>query len=92
MMRISKLNRVPFRARTRRTGLMLACAVAFSGVSRAVVSEESGELLWSLAPVIRPAVPEGNETLTNPIDRFLKVDRVAKGVQAVAPADKLTLL
>ncbi len=40
----------------------------------------------------RPAVPKGDASMTNPIDRFLETERVAKGLKAVGPADKLTLL
>lgn len=86
------MKRAPFRAKSRRIALLLAGVAAITGSSRAVVSEESGGLLWSLAPVVRPAVPQGEAALTNPIDRFLEAARVSRGLKAVGPAEKLTLL
>ncbi|MES2920621.1 MAG: DUF1549 and DUF1553 domain-containing protein [Verrucomicrobiota bacterium] len=89
MMRISKVKLAPFRVRSRRMTCVLAAVAAVASSSQAVIAKE---LLWSLAPVIRPAVPEGEAALTNPIDRFLEAERAAKGLKAVGPADKLTLL
>ena len=45
---------------------------------------------WSLKPVVRPALPDGSET--NPIDRFINAELKRRGLKAVGPADKLTLL
>lgn len=45
--------------------------------------------LWSLQPVVAPAVPPGAK---NPIDAFLAAQRKAKGVGTNPRADKLTLL
>jgi hypothetical protein len=50
------------------------------------------ESWWSLKPVSHPAVPDSVVGAFNPIDRFLAVERHAKGLRAVAPADQLTLL
>lgn len=51
---------------------------------------EDGGTWWSLRPVVRPAVPEGEAV--NPIDRFLDAEMAVRGLVAVGPADKLTLL
>jgi hypothetical protein len=48
--------------------------------------------LWSLQPVIKPAVPAGVATSTNPIDAFIAADYKAKGLLPAGKADKLTLL
>ncbi|WP_265594229.1 DUF1549 and DUF1553 domain-containing protein [Haloferula sp. BvORR071] len=76
-------------ARPGRTALAVASAVAIAAWPHAVISKEP---MWSLVPVGHPAVPEGDADVANPIDRFLEVERAAKGLKAVAPADKLTLL
>ncbi|MES2440211.1 MAG: DUF1549 and DUF1553 domain-containing protein [Verrucomicrobiota bacterium] len=87
MMRISTLKPASFRVKSRRMTLLLAGAAAIVGSCQIGMAKE---LLWSLAPVTRPAVPEGE--LAQPIDRFLEAERSAKGLKAVGPADKLTLL
>jgi len=48
--------------------------------------------LWSLQPVVRPAVPVGVTSSANPIDAFIAADYKAKGLVPVGKADKLTLL
>src|SRR5437763_944896 len=48
--------------------------------------------LWSLQPVIKPAVPAGTTSSTNPIDAFITADYKAKGLLPAGKADKLTLL
>jgi hypothetical protein len=48
--------------------------------------------LWSLQPVIKPPVPAGVTSSTNPIDAFIAADYKAKGLLPVGKADKLTLL
>jgi Protein of unknown function (DUF1553)/Protein of unknown function (DUF1549) len=63
-----------------------------SGPSSAATNEASATLWWSLKPVSCPSVPPGDSAVTNPIDRFLDADRRARGLKAVGPADKLTLL
>ena len=45
--------------------------------------------LWSLQPVVKPAVPPG---AINPIDGFIGAVYKEKGLHPVAKADKLTLL
>ena len=47
---------------------------------------------WSLRPIAAQAVPEGDQELYHPIDRFLSKERHAQGLETVSPADKLTLL
>src|SRR5438105_306172 len=48
------------------------------------------EVWWSLKPVVRPALPDGPEF--NPIDRFVNAELRNRGLMAVGPADKLSLL
>jgi hypothetical protein len=48
--------------------------------------------LWSLKPVVRPEVPIGHTTSTNPIDAFVGAMYREKGLQPFGKADKLTLL
>ncbi|MCI0534501.1 MAG: DUF1549 and DUF1553 domain-containing protein [Verrucomicrobiales bacterium] len=50
------------------------------------------EDLWSLAPVVRPEVPQGVTSSPNPIDAFLAQSCREKGLAPVGPADKLTWL
>jgi hypothetical protein len=51
-----------------------------------------GPNLWSLKPVVRPALPQGVAKSSNPIDAFIAAEYKAKGLIAVGPADKRTLL
>ncbi len=48
--------------------------------------------LWSLQPVVKPAVPAGATVSNNPIDAFLAADYKAKGLLPAGKADKGTLL
>ncbi len=48
--------------------------------------------LWSLQPVVEPAVPAGVTASQNPIDAFIAEQYKAKGLHPVSKADKLTLL
>lgn len=71
-----------------------AATAALRPAARISTNRESQELWWSLKPVICPPVPEdglGGDA-TNPIDRFLNVERLARGLKPVGRADKLTLL
>ena len=54
-----------------------------------LLAQPSKPKLWSLQPVISPAVPPGAK---NPIDAFLAAQRKAKGIGTNPRADKLTLL
>ena len=47
---------------------------------------------WSLEPVRRPTVPDGDPGADHPIDRFLAVARAAKGVEALPMAPRAALL
>ena len=72
---------------------LITAGVLFGlGSSQAATNKEPTELWWSLKPVSGPPVPEGDAAVTNPIDRFLNSELRAKGLKAVGPADKLTLL
>jgi hypothetical protein len=48
--------------------------------------------LWSLQPVVEPALPVGAPLSRNPIDLFIAAMYKEKGLHPVAKADKLTLL
>src|SRR5258708_3242282 len=48
--------------------------------------------LWSQLPVVRPAVPTGVTTSSNPIDAFVAAQLKGKGLQPPGPAHKRTLL
>jgi hypothetical protein len=48
--------------------------------------------LWSLKPVVRPDVPAGATSSSNPIDAFVAAEHRARGLKPVGPADKRTLL
>jgi Protein of unknown function (DUF1553)/Protein of unknown function (DUF1549) len=60
------------------------------GCGSTPTNQAESELWWSLKPVVRPALPEGPES--NPIDRFIDAELKHRGLKAVAPADKLSLL
>ena len=48
--------------------------------------------LWSLQPVVRPAVPTKTTTSSNSIDAFIGAQYKEKGLHPAGKADKLTLL
>ncbi|HYP12288.1 MAG TPA: DUF1549 domain-containing protein, partial [Bryobacteraceae bacterium] len=48
--------------------------------------------LWSLQPLVRPAVPPAPDGSTNPIDAFMQILYASKKVTPVGPADSRTLL
>jgi hypothetical protein len=48
--------------------------------------------LWSLEPVVAPAVPAGATQSKNPIDAFIVEKYQSAGLRPNKPADKLTLL
>jgi hypothetical protein len=74
--------------------IVLALVTLFIAIAccQAAPKKRSGEVWWSLKPVLRPSVPAGDSGLTNPIDRFLNDTLRSKGLKQVGPADKLTLL
>src|SRR6266567_6050320 len=48
--------------------------------------------LWSLKPLVRPEIPRGVCSSTNPIDGFIAEACRGKGLSPLSPADKLTWL
>jgi hypothetical protein len=48
--------------------------------------------LWSLRPVVRPAVPAGAKRGANPIDAFLAAGQEARGLKPAGAADRRSLL
>lgn len=48
--------------------------------------------LWSLQPIRRSELPRTERNFANPIDAFFAVEQKNKNLEAVGPADKLTLL
>jgi hypothetical protein len=76
----------------RSTALLLTIIALLLALVPVSGAEKPTKPLWSLKPVSRPALPECDSALTNPIDRFLTVERNEKGLKPVGPADKLTLL
>ena len=69
----------------------LCLAVLAPAVARAAKPNPVKDL-WSLKPVVRPEVPAGLTTSSNPIDAFVAEQYKARGLKPVGPADKLTLL
>ncbi len=61
-------------------------------VTVALIAQTPKPKLWSLQPVVKPAIPAGFTQSQNPIDAFLAAQRKAKGVGTAKRADKLTLL
>ena len=89
---IPGLTAAPFRLHWNFLWLVLIFAVVGFDRSRAASHEVAAGLWWALQPVSCPPVPPGDAGVTNPIDRFLDADRRTRGLKAVGPADKLTLL
>lgn len=65
-------------------------ASILTGNAATQTNETKSEVWWSLKPVVRPALPDGPES--NPIDRFLNAKLKKRGLKAVGPVDKLSLL
>ena len=61
-------------------------------VTVALFAQAPKPKLWSLQPVVKPAIPSGFTQSQNPIDAFLAAQRKAKGLGTAKRADKLTLL
>jgi hypothetical protein len=64
--------------------------VLISGVAMAAGAAKPP--LWSQQPVVRPPVPTGVTTSSNPIDAFVAAQMKQKGLKLAGPADKRTLL
>ncbi len=60
------------------------------GNAETQTNRAKGGVWWSLKPVVRPALPAGSES--NPIDRFISGELRNRGIRAVGPVDKLSLL
>ena len=61
-------------------------------VTAALFAQAPKPKLWSLQPVVKPAIPSGFTQSQNPIDAFLAAQRKAKGLGTAKRADKITLL
>jgi hypothetical protein len=66
------------------------CASILSASGKTHTDQAKGEVWWSLKPVVQPTLPDGPES--NPIDRFINAELSNRGLKAVGPADKLSLL
>jgi hypothetical protein len=55
-------------------------------------AKEGPPALWSLRPVLRPAVPAGATPADNPIDAFLAAGHRARGLKPAGAADRRALL
>src|SRR5689334_19121975 len=55
-------------------------------------AQDRAARLWSLQPVVKPAIPAGVTESANPIDAFIAAEYKSKGLTPVRKADKLTLL
>ena len=71
--------------------LLSATLAAQPSPERAAQNRKPGQL-WSLQPVVRPAIPAGMTASTNPIDAFIAAGYRAHHLVPVAAAAKLTLL
>ncbi len=70
--------------------MICLCASMLTGNGATQTNHTKPELWWSLKPVVRPALPDGDES--NPIDRFINAELRNRGLKAVGAADKLSLL
>src|SRR5437879_3387809 len=60
-----------------------------NGLAGQVTKKED---LWSLKPIVRPEVPQGVCSSTNPIDAFIAETCKEQGLPLLGLADKLTWL
>jgi hypothetical protein len=72
----------------------IATAAAQGGAKETVEEQfaKRAARLWSLQPVMRPAIPVGVTASANPIDTFIGADYKAKGLVPAGKANRLTLL
>src|SRR5580693_6208129 len=75
-------------------GVVLSMLATFATAQETVEEQfaKRAARLWSLQPVIEPAIPVGVTASRNPIDAFIAAEYKAKGLVPVGKADKLTLL
>ncbi|KAB2667984.1 MAG: DUF1553 domain-containing protein [Verrucomicrobia bacterium] len=78
----------PVRAAWRRVVLGLAACLVPSTLGTA--AEGPKDPLWSVAPLVRPAVPPSSRP--NPIDAFVDARLAREGLQAAPEADRATLV
>jgi Protein of unknown function (DUF1549)/Protein of unknown function (DUF1553) len=77
----------------RRRAVRILCAIVPIVLFAAdAVKDTRAPRLWSLQPVVRPAVPPGVTKSSNPIDAFIGAVYREKKLQPAPPADKLTIL
>ncbi|HYV37137.1 MAG TPA: DUF1549 and DUF1553 domain-containing protein [Gemmataceae bacterium] len=65
---------------------LLACGALLAGQA------PQPQKLWALKPVVRPAVPSGLTSSTNPIDAFIAAEYKKHGLTPVGLADRRVLL
>ena len=70
-------------------GLVLFATLPEAARAKGPMNKED---LWSLKPIVRPAIPSGVTTSTNPIDAFVAEAWMQKGLSPAGPADRLTWL
>jgi hypothetical protein len=79
-------------ANVRSTLRRMACLVALIPWLAEAGAKDEPPSLWALRPVVRPEVPTGLTSSSNPIDAFLAAGFEARGLKPLGPADKRTLL
>lgn len=72
------------------TGLALGCALGRVAATPREIPRVAD--LWSLQPVVRPAVPSGVTESRNPLDAFIAEACQSKNLKPLAAADPLTWL
>lgn len=70
----------------------LSCLLGFWCGFTPPAPKEQPPDLWSLQPVVRPAIPAVATSAANPIDAFLAASQQAQGLKPAGPADRLSLL
>lgn len=71
---------------------LLVCAAGLLPAAESDQLAKRAARLWSLQPVVKPAVPQTAPAAVNPIDAFIRQVYQEKGLRPSAKADKLTLL
>jgi hypothetical protein len=81
------IQRIPARVLL---GMICLYASSLAGKGDTPTHHTRSKAWWSLQPVVRPALPDG--PASHPIDRFINAEHRNRGIKAVGPADKLSLL
>jgi hypothetical protein len=76
----------------RRKRLFPCLFVLTASISHSIFAAAKQEELWALKPVVRPEVPAGVTSSSNPIDAFIAAQWQAKALKPVPVADKAVLL